>query len=185
MRFQRVILALTTSGLLVALVSGCAAPAKTARPSSDVVDGVAAAAPVSKPEPIAVAAPEPAPAPACTLARVLFAFDSASLDEGARQELQQAAACLQQRKPADLVIEGHCDERGTVAYNMALGHRRANAVKAYLGDLGVVAPMQPISFGKELPLVQGVGETAWSQNRRAELRLPGERRTDGTVVAGR
>jgi len=184
MRHQRFILALTTGGLLAALVGGCAAPAKTARPSTEVLDGAAAAAPVSKPEPIAVA-PVPAPAPACTLARVHFAFDSAQLEAGAQEELKVAAACLQQRKPAELVIEGHCDERGTVAYNIALGNRRASAVKAYLADLGVAAPMQAISFGKELPLVKGEGESTWSQNRRAELRLPGERRTDGTLVAGR
>jgi peptidoglycan-associated lipoprotein len=184
MRHQRLVLALTTGGLLLALASGCASTPKKASPSTEVVDG-AAAAPVARPEPVPVAAPAPAPTPACSLARVHFAFDSAALDDAARQELKEAAACLQQRKPADVVIEGHCDERGTAAYNMALGHRRASAVKAYLADLGVAAPMQPISFGKELPLVRGEGEAAWSQNRRAELKLPGERRTDGALVAGR
>lgn len=184
MRHQRLVLALTTGGLLLALASGCASNPKTAHPSTEVIDGTAAA-PVARPEPVAPPAPAPAPAPACSLARVHFAFDSALLDDAARQELKQAAACLQQRRPADVVVEGHCDERGTAAYNMALGHRRANAVKAYLADLGVAAPMQAISFGKELPLVKGDGEAVWSQNRRAELKLPGERRTDGTLVAGR
>lgn len=178
---------LAVGGLLLTLSSGCAATQKTARPSTEVIDGAAvaaASAPAPKAEPVAVAAPEPAP-PACTLERVHFAFDSALLDPAAQAELKQAAACLQQKRPADVVIEGHCDERGTAAYNMALGNRRANAVKAYLADLGVAAPMEPISFGKELPLVQGDGEAAWSQNRRAELKLPGERRTDGALVAGR
>jgi peptidoglycan-associated lipoprotein len=149
-----------------------------------VVDGSAKAPP---PAPVAVVTPDPAPAPppACTLSRVHFAFDSAQLDDESRDALKVAAACLQQKQPADVVIEGHCDERGTVAYNVALGNRRASAVKAYLADLGVKAPMEPISFGEELPLVKGEGEATWSQNRRAELRLPGERRTDGTVVAGR
>ena len=168
MRHQRVILVLTTGGLLLALASGCAASTKTARPSTDVTDGVAAA-PAQRPTPVEVATPAAVPAPACSLDRVHFAFDSAQLDDGARSELKQAAQCLQERRPADLVVEGHCDERGTAAYNMALGHRRASAVKSYLADLGVAVPMEPISFGKELPLVRGEGEAAWSQNRRDEL----------------
>jgi peptidoglycan-associated lipoprotein len=168
---------------LLAVASGCAAPAKVARPSTDVLDGAAAAAPAPRPEPVAVVTPPPPPP--CSLDRVHFGFDSALLDEAARGELKVAAACLLQKRPADLVIEGHCDERGTAAYNMALGNRRASAVKGYLGDLGVAIPMQPISFGKELPLVRGEGEAIWSQNRRAELRLPGEKRTDGALVAGR
>lgn len=182
-RHQRLFLALTTGGLFVALAAGCASAPKKASPSTEVVDGAAKApppAPAAAPTP----APEPAP-PACTLARVHFAFDSAQLDEGARQALQQAAACLQQKQPAEVVIEGHCDERGTAAYNVALGNRRASAVKGYLADLGVRSPMEAISFGEELPIVKGQGEEAWSQNRRAELRLTGERRTDGNLVAGR
>ncbi len=183
MRYQRVVLALSTGGLFLALASGCASKPKTASPSTEIIDGTKTAAPAVQP-----AAPAPAPepaAPACSLDRVHFAFDSSLLDDAARQELKAAAACLQQKRPADVVIEGHCDERGTAAYNMALGNRRANAVKAYLADLGVQVPMQAISFGKELPLVKGDGEAAWSQNRRGEFRLPGERRTDGTLVAGR
>lgn len=182
MKHQRLVLALSTGGLLLALASGCASKQKVAKPSTEVIDGNAvAAAPAPAP---AVTPPAPPPAPACSLDRVHFAFDSSLLDDAARQELKDAAACLQQKRPADVVIEGHCDERGTAAYNMALGHRRANAVKAYLSDLGVTTPMQPISFGKELPLVKGEGEAAWSQNRRAELKLPGEKRTDGALVAG-
>jgi len=183
MRYQRLVLTLSTGGLLLALASGCASKPKTASPSTEIIDGTKTAAPAVQP-----AAPAPAPepaAPACSLSRVHFAFDSSLLDAAAREELKQAATCLQQKRPADVVVEGHCDERGTAAYNMALGHRRANAVKAYLADLGVAIPMQAISFGKELPLVRGEGEAVWSQNRRAELKLPGEKRTDGTLVAGR
>jgi peptidoglycan-associated lipoprotein len=82
-----------------------------------------------------------------------------------------------------VVIEGHADERGTTEYNMALGSRRADTVRAYLKDLGVGAVLTTISFGKELPLVGGTGEEAWRQNRRAELRLPGDKRSDGFKVA--
>jgi peptidoglycan-associated lipoprotein len=183
-RHQRLVLALTTGGLFVALAAGCASAPKKVGPSTEVVDA-AARAPAPAPVVATTPAPEPAPPPPCTLARVHFAFDSAQLDDGSREALKLAAACLQQKQPADVVIEGHCDERGTAAYNLALGNRRANAVKAYLADLGVKTPMEPISFGKELPLVKGVGESTWSQNRRAEFRLPGERRADGTLVAGR
>jgi len=116
-------------------------------------------------------------------ARALAAVDP--LDEGARAELKQDAACLVQKRPASATIEGHTDERGTTAYNLALGQRRADSVRGYLQDLGVGADLGTISFGKELPLVKGSGEEAWSQNRRAELRLPGERRSDGLQVADR
>jgi peptidoglycan-associated lipoprotein len=184
MKHQRLVLALSTGGLFLALASGCASNPKTAHPSTEIIDGTKVAAPVVQPPPAPPPAPEPA-APACSLARVHFAFDSSLLDDPAREELKQAAACLLQKKPADVVVEGHCDERGTAAYNMALGHRRANAVKAYLADLGVKMPIEAISFGKELPLVRGEGEAVWSQNRRAELKLPGEKRTDGVLVAGR
>ena len=184
MRLDKTLIALTTGGLLVALASGCASPAKQMRSQTDVIDGANAQASAlpQKAEPAPTPAIEPA-APTCDISRVHFAFDSAALDDAARQALRDAAACLQQKKAPEIVIEGHCDERGTAAYNLALGGKRAAAVKGYLADLGVKADMQTISFGKELPLVKGSGEAAWSQNRRAELRLQGERRTDGVIVS--
>ncbi|HET9553473.1 MAG TPA: OmpA family protein [Anaeromyxobacteraceae bacterium] len=186
MRFEKSLFGLTTAGLLAALAAGCAAPAKQVKSSTDVIDGASAqAAPLpQKAEPTPAPAPAPAPAaPAtCELSRVHFAFDSAQLDADAQAALRDAAACLQQRKAPELLIEGHCDERGTAAYNLALGSKRAAAVKSYLSDLGV-KHIDTISFGKELPLVKGEGEAAWSQNRRAELRQQGEKRTDGVVVS--
>jgi peptidoglycan-associated lipoprotein len=165
--------------LLAALAVGCASPAKVVKPETEVRDAVAAA-------PAPVAEPRPAVAePACTISRVHFAFDSAQLDASARAELKSVATCLEQRRPAAVIVEGHTDERGTTAYNLALGNRRADSVRGYLKDLGVTAALQTISFGKELPLVTGPGESAWSQNRRAELRLPGDRRSDGQQVAFR
>jgi peptidoglycan-associated lipoprotein len=166
----------------------CAANPKTLNPSTDVIDGGAAsAAPAPAPEPAAEPAPA-APAPAatdCSLVRVSFAFDSAQLAPDAMEALRQDAKCIADRQAASLLIEGHCDERGTAQYNVALGARRAEAVRRYLADLGVKAKLDAVSFGKELPLTQGTGEAVWAQNRRAEMRLPGERRSDGTVVAGR
>jgi peptidoglycan-associated lipoprotein len=185
MRLDKTLIVLTTGGLLVALATGCASPAKQMKSQTDLIDGTSAqaAALPSRAEPAPVTpAPEPAVA-ACDISRVHFAFDSATLDEAARQALRDAAACLQQRKAPEIVIEGHCDERGTAAYNLALGGKRAAAVKGYLADLGVTSEMQTISFGKELPLVKGTGEAAWSQNRRAELKQQGEKRTDGVTVS--
>jgi peptidoglycan-associated lipoprotein len=121
----------------------------------------------------------------CGLVRVRFAFDSAQLDEAATQALREDAQCLARRAPPALVVEGHCDERGTTQYNVVLGARRAEAVRRYLADLGVKTRFDTVSFGKELPVAQGSGEAAWAQNRRAELRLPGDRRSDGQLVAGR
>lgn len=180
-------LTLAACGLL-ALGAGCAAPARGVKSTTDVVDGSKAA---MAPRDTTGHAAEDLPtrattAPvACSLERVHFAFDSAQLDAAARTELKDAAACLAEKRPVDLLIEGHCDERGTSAYNLALGNKRAVTVKGYLADLGVSTPMSTISFGKEKPLVQGHDEAAWRENRRAELKLPGERRSDGTPVAAR
>jgi peptidoglycan-associated lipoprotein len=183
MRFNRAVTTLFTGALLSTLAAGCASPAKVVKPEIDVRDAVAAA-----PAPIQAPAAEPMPALAessCAISRVHFGFDSALLDAGARAELKNVASCLDQKKPASVVIEGHTDERGTSEYNVALGNRRADSVRGYLKDLGVGADLKTVSFGKELPLVNGAGEEAWSQNRRAELRLPGEQRSDGLKVANR
>ncbi len=183
MRFDRAHITLAAGAVLTLLVAGCASPATIVKPETGVNDAVAAA-PISPTPTRAVEAP-PTVAAACTISRVHFAFDSALLDGETRTELKAVAACLEQKRPATVVIEGHTDERGTSGYNVALGNRRADSVRAYLKDLGVGAALQVISFGKELPLVSGAGEQAWSQNRRAELRLPGDQRSDGRLVAAR
>jgi len=121
-------------------------------------------------------------APACGVERVRFGYDDATLSDDARRVLQGDATCLRAHGVSALVIEGHCDERGTAEYNVALGQRRAEAVKRYLADLGVGSPIRSVSFGKETPLVRGSGEEAWRENRRAELRQPGERLSDGSAA---
>ena len=185
MHHVRTITVLSASALLLALAGGCAAPAKSMKSGTELTD-TAPVTPVAvaTPAPPAVA-PEPAAAAPCTIARVHFAFDSIALDQAAREELKDAATCLSQKKPTAVLIEGHCDDRGTAAYNLVLGTRRAAAVRSYLADLGVSAPMDTISFGKELPAVPAENEAAWKENRRAELRLPGEKRSDGTPIAVR
>ena len=99
--------------------------------------------------------------------RVFFAYDKADLSADARRTLERQAAWLRQWTNQGLTVEGHCDERGTREYNLALGQRRANAVKDYLVALGVPASrLSTISYGKERPVVLGSNEAAWAQNRR-------------------
>ncbi|HEY7471442.1 MAG TPA: peptidoglycan-associated lipoprotein Pal [Gemmatimonadota bacterium] len=103
-------------------------------------------------------------------APIYFDFDRSDLREDARQTLQAKAEALRQFPDIRIRIEGHCDERGTVEYNLALGERRADAARAYLVDLGIDPDrMTTISYGEERPAVEGQNEGAWSQNRRDEF----------------
>jgi len=100
--------------------------------------------------------------------RVFFDYDSAELRSDAQATLGEIGAWLMAHPDATVRIEGHCDERGTREYNLALGERRAQAVANYLAAAGVDASrMQTISYGKERPAMVGSDETAWAQNRRA------------------
>ncbi len=100
--------------------------------------------------------------------RVFFAFDSAVLTPEARRTLERQAEWLTLFPEVDLTIEGHCDERGTREYNLALGERRANAMSDYLVSLGVSSSrLRTISYGKERPYALGHNEEAWSLNRRS------------------
>lgn len=102
-------------------------------------------------------------------AAVLFDYDSARVRPGEESKLETVAAYLKSN-PGKLVIEGHCDERGTAEYNRALGERRALAARDELVKLGVDAGrMTTISYGKERPADMGHDETAWSKNRRCEF----------------
>ena len=108
------------------------------------------------------------------LKTVYFDFDKFEVRPDQRQAMQQNAEKLQQGDLAkfSILIEGHCDERGTSEYNMALGDRRANATKQYLINLGVPASrIRTISYGEERPGDPGHNEQAWARNRRAELVL--------------
>jgi peptidoglycan-associated lipoprotein len=103
---------------------------------------------------------------------VFFKYDSDTLDEEARQVLTDNAAVLKSNTNWAITIEGHCDERGTAEYNLALGDRRALAARDYLVSLGVPADrLSTVSYGKEFPFDPGHQESAWSQNRRAHFLL--------------
>lgn len=104
------------------------------------------------------------------LTTIYFDYDQAALSSESRRILAQNAEWIKSNAAVTLQIEGHCDERGTVEYNMALGERRAKAVKAYLVSLGVDGKrLTTISWGKEKPVVQGDTEAAYSKNRRANF----------------
>ena len=99
--------------------------------------------------------------------RVFFDYDKAVIMAAAEKTLKRQVAWLKQYGDVTVTIEGHCDERGTREYNLALGERRANAVKNFLVALGVDAGrIVTISYGKERPEAIGHNEAAWSQNRR-------------------
>jgi len=97
-----------------------------------------------------------------------FDFDKYNIRSGDSEILNENATLLKKYPKIKIQIEGHCDERGTVEYNLALGERRANATKKYLVWLGVSADrISTISYGKEKPLDPGHNEEAWAKNRRA------------------
>lgn len=101
---------------------------------------------------------------------VFFAFDQFNLSSEAKSTLEANARELKRVSDASVTIEGHCDERGTKAYNLALGDKRANAAKDYLVSLGVTASrVTTISYGKERPFDTGSSESAWAKNRRAHF----------------
>jgi peptidoglycan-associated lipoprotein len=104
------------------------------------------------------------------LKRIHFDFDKSDLRPDAVQTLNQDASAIKANAPLAVRIEGHCDERGTVEYNLALGDRRARAARDFLVNAGIPAQrLRTISYGKERPLDPGHNETAWAMNRRAEL----------------
>ena len=103
--------------------------------------------------------------------RVFFDFDSADIRPDQVTVLRRQGAWLGSNPQIRLSIEGHADERGTREYNLALGERRANSVREFLIGLGIAsARLRTVSFGKERPVINGSNESAWTQNRRTELK---------------
>jgi peptidoglycan-associated lipoprotein len=101
---------------------------------------------------------------------IYFDFDSSTLSSMSQEVLQRKADWMNQNADATVIIEGHCDERGTAAYNLALGERRADATKEFLVNLGIAADrLTTISYGEEKPVDPGHNEEAWAKNRRAHF----------------
>ncbi len=109
---------------------------------------------------------------AAILKDVHFDFDSYAVNNSELPKIEGVGSFMKEDRSVRIVIEGHCDERGTVDYNLALGQKRAEAVKAYLLKLGIEGSrIRTISYGKELPADTGKTEEAWAKNRRAHFRL--------------
>ncbi|HYB94995.1 MAG TPA: peptidoglycan-associated lipoprotein Pal [Vicinamibacterales bacterium] len=101
---------------------------------------------------------------------LFFELDSADVSASGQQVLQENAAVLKKYPTWQVTIEGHCDERGTAEYNLALGERRAVSAKNYLVSLGVAADrIKTVSYGKEFPFDPGHDDSAWAKNRRAHF----------------
>lgn len=168
----------TVQGALIQPADRAAAqPPRTTTPPAVTEERVEAASPPRPP----VASPAPAAAPAASAERpsvtpefvdAYFDFDQFKIRDDAQQALEKDAGILKANSDQHVLIEGHCDERGTMAYNLVLGERRAQAVQRYLQDLGVnAAQMQITSYGKERPFCRDHSETCWQSNRRAHVTL--------------
>lgn len=110
------------------------------------------------------------------LADIRFDYDKFNLQDEARANLKKHAEWLSKNSDVMIVVEGHCDERGTAEYNLALGERRANAAAKFLVDMGIDEKrIKTLSYGEELPLDQGHNEDAWARNRRAHFAASGKK----------
>jgi peptidoglycan-associated lipoprotein len=169
------------------LASGCGGKvAPVARPAPPPADTAnATARPPTPPEPVGepvIVPPEPVPADAISSASlddlnrnsplqpVFYDFDSSEVNAAAQGVLATNATVLKKYPSWTITIEGHCDERGTAEYNLALGERRAVAARAYLVSLGIPADrLRTVSYGKEFPFDPGHDEAAYGKNRRAHF----------------
>ncbi len=155
--------------LALAALAGCATGSSTSR-SQTPQEPVAQAAPAPAPQP--AAAPAPAEPVAVKGDSVYFDFDKWPLQPAGQEYLSAFGALLAKHPELKVRIEGNCDERGTAAYNLALGSKRAEAAKAYLVQMGAQdSQISTVSYGKERPKAKGHDEAAWSQNRRVEFNV--------------
>jgi peptidoglycan-associated lipoprotein len=179
---------LIIAGLIALLPGALGIVGCKKKPPADTSASAAATQPVEQPKPIEEPKPAPPPPPPppkptapkpltaadLNLQKVLhtiyFEFDKYELRDDARQTLASNVEWLKGNSKWRLLIEGHCDERGTNEYNMALGDRRANAAKSYLVSAGIPAErIRTISYGEERPADPGHAETSWAKNRRCEF----------------
>ena len=172
MRKTPALLFVAAMTLAALFAAGCAKKAVEAPPTPPPAPPVVQ--PVT-PEPAPPVPEPPVPVPTVTagdFTDVYFDLDSYTLRDDAKVSLDNAAKLLRDHAEVNLTIEGHCDERGTVEYNQALGEKRSNAARDYLVNAGVSAVrVQTLSYGKERPFAEGHDESAWAQNRRAHFVL--------------
>ncbi|MCC7241172.1 MAG: peptidoglycan-associated lipoprotein Pal [Acidobacteria bacterium] len=175
--------------LLATVLAACAKkPAPVVRPMPPPADGASAILPEPPAPPRPVDEPIPVPPEPDgiragdlpddldslnrlgVIKPVFFDLDSSDINADGQQVLQENADTMRKNPRWQITIEGHCDERGTAEYNLALGERRALAARTYLVSLGIPAErVRTVSYGKEFPFEQGHDEAAWSKNRRAHF----------------
>jgi peptidoglycan-associated lipoprotein len=187
---RRGFLCLVTFGLFLSfLLTGCSRHKPKTAPEAPALAETTVAPPPAPapPEPEPTAAPEPADPLAGDLdtvneyvrsqgllGDVYYAYDSSDLSDDARQRLADNAQFLRRYPAFAAMIEGHCDERGTPEYNLALGERRASAARDYLGSLGVdTSRLRTLSYGEERPVCTETEESCLQQNRRAHFVITG------------
>jgi peptidoglycan-associated lipoprotein len=181
---RQLTLTIVTVSLAVAVACGgkkppVARPVPPPPPAANAPRPPAAPVPVSEPT---IVPPEPVADDAISSASlddlnknsplkpVFYELDSSELSAASQKVLEENAALLKTYSTWAVTVEGHCDERGTAEYNLALGERRAIAARAYLVSLGIAADrMRTVSYGKEFPFDPGRDETAFSKNRRAHF----------------
>jgi len=147
---------------LIALIGPCMEKMEP-KPSGEPTTGVAPPEPPPPPPPMAVVQPAPV-----MLENIHFDYDKSFIRDDAKPVLGEVAAFMKKNPGAKVQIEGHCDERGTPEYNLALGQRRADSTKKYLVNLGIDGSrLSTISYGEEKPADPGHNEAAWAKNRRA------------------
>ena len=154
----------------VAVLAGCSKKKEVAEPAPPPPPPVAEA-PAPAPPPAPAPAPEqPAKTVQDQIADVFFDYDSAELSSSAQSTLDANGKVLNDNASANVTIEGHCDERGTVEYNLALGDRRAASAKDYLVRFGIAGTrISTVSYGEERPFATGADEASYAQNRRAHF----------------
>ena len=160
---------ITILGPLAALLllAGCPSPETT---SADTDTGGDAVQPMQPEQPMEVKPSAQEDLVINVGDRVFFDFDKSDLRPDAIDTLNRQSDWMKTNGSVTVAIEGHCDERGTREYNLALGERRASSAKQYLESMGVSGGrMETVSYGKERPAVLGSNEAAWAQNRRAVL----------------
>lgn len=152
---------------LAMVVGGCGGKKPPEEPAQPPVAETITPPPPPPPADTTPTTPEKAP---LSLMPVYFDFDQYDLRDDARATLAANAKGLQDNAGANIAIEGHCDERGTIEYNLALGEKRAKAAYDYLVSYGISGSrLTTISFGEDRPADPGHDETAWAKNRRAEF----------------
>lgn len=158
--------------LLTLLIAGCAGSKKKTQPVAEPEPLPPAPVVESAPAPTPpTPQPEPAmPKVALVLKTIYFDFDKSDLRPDALRTLEENVRVLQAYPDVKILLEGHCDERGTVEYNLALGDRRANSVRAFLVSRGILdSRISTVSYGKERPVDPRRTEEAYAKNRRVEF----------------